>query len=132
PQLPKYPDLSAPGDYQTVVEQYRNDLNRALYKNFQQLNQFINPAPGVDGTSGAAGADGIRIPGATGGGGSGTVTSITATAPITVTPSPLTTTGVISHDVSGVTAATYGDATHVEQVTFDVDGHATSASAVAI
>lgn len=33
---------------------------------------------------------------------------------------------------SGVTAATYGDATHVAQVTFDAKGRATSASSVAI
>lgn len=34
--------------------------------------------------------------------------------------------------VSGVTAATYGDATHVNQVTYDAKGRATSASSVAI
>lgn len=67
-----------------------------------------------------------------GGGGTGTVTSITATAPIIVTPSPLTTTGVISHATSGVSASTYGDATHVAQVTVDVNGHVTAASSVAI
>ena len=54
--------------------------------------------------------------------------SITATSPIVVTPSPITGTGVVSHAASGVTAATYGDTTHYPIVTFDADGHATSAS----
>lgn len=66
------------------------------------------------------------------GGGGGTVTSITATSPIQVTPSPITGTGDIEHVNSGVTAATYGDATHVAQVAVNATGHVTSASNVAI
>jgi len=58
PQLPTYPDASSPGDKEAVVDQYRNDLNRALYKNIQQLNNALSPPPGVDGTNGAAGGGG--------------------------------------------------------------------------
>lgn len=61
-------------------------------------------------------------------GSSGTVTSITATAPIIVTPSPITATGVITHDVSGVVAATYGDSTHYPIIAVDAKGHVTTAS----
>lgn len=67
-----------------------------------------------------------------GGGGTGTVTSITATTPIVVTPSPITTVGVVSHATSGVSAATYGDSTHVAQIAINATGHITSATAVAI
>jgi hypothetical protein len=66
------------------------------------------------------------------GGGTGTVTSITGTAPIVVTPSPLTTVGVVSHAASGVTAATYGDATHYPVVTVDVNGHLTTVTSQAV
>lgn len=38
----------------------------------------------------------------------------------------------ISHEDSGVTADTYGDSTHVAQVTVDAKGHVTGASEVAI
>ena len=67
-----------------------------------------------------------------GGSGSGTVTSISGTAPIVVTPSPLTGAGIISHANSGVTAALYGDATHVPQITVNATGHITLASSIAI
>lgn len=67
-----------------------------------------------------------------GGGGSGTVTSITATTPIVVTPNPITSTGDVSHAASGVSAGTYGDASHVPQVTVDAKGHVTAASQLAI
>ena len=66
------------------------------------------------------------------GGGGGGVTSITATFPIVVTPSPLIATGVISLANSGVTPATYGDATHVGQFAVDAQGIVTSATSVAI
>ncbi len=41
-------------------------------------------------------------------------------------------TQVVSHDVSGVSASTVGDATHVARVTTDVFGHITGLSSVAI
>lgn len=82
--------------------------------------------------NGSRGGEGGFGGGGGGGGGSGSVTSITATAPIVVTPSPIVATGVISHATSGVTPATYGNATNVSQVAVDADGHVTSASNVAI
>jgi hypothetical protein len=62
------------------------------------------------------------IPG--GGGGGGGTTTVAATAPILATPNPITTAGTISHATSGITAGAYTNPT----VTFDVFGHATSAS----
>lgn len=59
----------------------------------------------------------------------GTVTSVTASAPIASSGG---TTPNISHNTSGVTAATYGSATQVPQVTIDATGHVTAASNVAI
>jgi hypothetical protein len=58
-----------------------------------------------------------------------TVTRVTATAPIHSTGG---TTPVISHDASGVTPGTYGDATHAAQMTVDATGHVSAASSVAI
>lgn len=63
------------------------------------------------------------------GGGGGTVTGVTGTAPIVSSGG---TAPVISHAVSGVTAGTYGDATHVAQVTVNVTGHVTAAVDVPI
>lgn len=60
------------------------------------------------------------------------VESITATAPIVATPSPITAAGVISHATSGVSASTYGDATHVPQFTVNATGHITGVTSVAI
>ncbi len=54
--------------------------------------------------------------------------NISNTAPINYN----STTGVISHSDSGVTATTYGNANFVSQVTVDSKGHVTSASNVAI
>ncbi len=62
----------------------------------------------------------------------GSVTSVTATSPITVSPSPITSTGIISHAASGVSANTYGDSTNVPQITVNASGHITSASSVPI
>lgn len=55
---------------------------------------------------------------------SGAAVSITATAPITVTPDPITGTGDISHDASGVVAASYTRA----NITVNATGHVTSAA----
>ncbi len=61
--------------------------------------------------------------------GSGTVTSVTATSPITssggATPN-------IALSNTAVTPATYGDSTHVSQITVDAKGRLTAASNVAI
>lgn len=65
-----------------------------------------------------------------GGGGGGTVTSVSGVAPIHVING--STAPIVSHDVSGVSAGTYGDATHVPVVTFDVDGHATGVTLAVI
>lgn len=65
-----------------------------------------------------------------GGGGGGAVDSVSGTAPIAVdTPTGDVT---ISHDASGVTPDTYGDATHVAQITVDAEGHVTDAVDIAI
>ena len=73
PQLPDYPNMSSQGDKEAVVDQYRNDLNRALYKNFQTLNNALNPTPGTNGTNGSPG-----------GGGGGIVGNVSGVAPIVV------------------------------------------------
>ena len=62
--------------------------------------------------------------------GTGTVTSITATTPIVVTPDPIVTTGTVSHATSGVSAGTYGDSSHVAQITVNATGHVTAAAEV--
>lgn len=56
---------------------------------------------------------------------------INTTAPI-VGGGPLSADLTLSHANSGVTANTYGDATHVPQVTVDAKGHVTGVSNVAI
>lgn len=63
-------------------------------------------------------------------GSGGTVTSITAGTGLS--GGTITSSGTIALTTSGVTAASYGDATHVPQVTFDAYGRATGASSVAI
>lgn len=57
------------------------------------------------------------------------VTAVTASAPLASSGG---TTPNISHNASGVTAGTYGDSTHVAQVTVNVTGHVTSAVDVPI
>jgi len=65
-----------------------------------------------------------------GGGGSGTVTQIdTGTG---LTGGPITTTGTIALANTAVTAATYGNATTVSQITVDAQGRLTAASNVTI
>jgi hypothetical protein len=63
-------------------------------------------------------------------GSGGTVTSITTGAGLT--GGPITTTGTIALTNTGVTAATYGGATTVPQLTVDAQGRITAASGVAI
>ncbi|MGH7605403.1 MAG: hypothetical protein ACRENK_15585 [Gemmatimonadaceae bacterium] len=91
---------------------------------FEATASFVAGSATGNGTRGGEGG----FSGGGSGGGSGSITSITATAPISVTPDPITATGVISHDVSGVTAATYGDGTHYPIFDVDADGHLTAAS----
>ena len=76
-----------------------------------------------------AGSEGAWLRADFPGGGS---VDITATTPIVVTPSPITGAGVVSHAASGVTADTYGDSTHVPQVTVDETGHVTGVTNVPI
>lgn len=62
--------------------------------------------------------------------GTGTVTSIATGAGLT--GGPITTTGTIALSNTGVTAASYGNATTVPQLTVDAQGRITAASGVAI
>ncbi len=62
---------------------------------------------------------------------SGTLTDVTGHDVILVT-SPTSTTRQVAHDVSGVTADTYGDADHVPQIDVSDLGHVTNATPVAI
>ena len=78
-----------------------------------------------------AGSEGAWLRANFPGGGGGSV-HITATTPIVVTPSPITGTGVVSHADSGVVADTYGDATHVAQITVNEFGHVTGVTDVPI
>lgn len=50
------------------------------------------------------------------------VADVTVTAPITVAAG----TNTIGHATSGVTPGTYGDATHIPEVTVEADGHVTA------
>ena len=69
-------------------------------------------------------------------GGTGTVTSVgvSGTSPISASGGPITSSGsiTVSHDTSGVTPGTYGDATHVAQVSVDATGHVTEVTEVPI
>lgn len=60
---------------------------------------------------------------------SGGVTSVTATSPIVSSGG---TTPNITHATSGVVAGTYGDATHVPQVTVNATGHITAVTDIVI
>src|SRR5574340_599885 len=64
-------------------------------------------------------------------GGTGTITEVDGTAPISIT-NPTGPVVTVTHDTSGVTAGTYGDATHYPVVTVDADGHLTAASNQAV
>lgn len=60
--------------------------------------------------------------------------SINTTGPITGGPVPIGSAAsvTIAHDVSGVTAATYGDAANIPQLTVDARGHVTAAAEVPV
>ena len=65
--------------------------------------------------------------------GTGTITSLTAgTGLTTLSTNPLTTSGTILIDVTGVTSGTYGTATAVPQIAINSQGQITSASRVNI
>ena len=65
--------------------------------------------------------------------GAGTISSLTAgTGLTTLSTNPLTTSGTILIDVTGVTSGTYGTATAVPQITINAQGQITSASRVNI
>ena len=65
--------------------------------------------------------------------GTGTITSLTAgTGLTTLSTNPLTTSGTILIDVTGVTSGTYGTATAVPQITINAQGQITTASRVNI
>ena len=87
---------------------------------------LVDPKTGYASDAMKAWMRGITPQASSGGGG---VTSVGATAPLASSGG---TTPVISHNVSGVTAATYGDSTDVPQIAVNVTGHITSASNVAI
>lgn len=65
-------------------------------------------------------------------GGTGTVTSVTAGTGLTGTPNPIVSTGTLAITATGVTPTTYGDSTHVSQITVNAQGQITAASAVLI
>ena len=55
----------------------------------------------------------LKVVSGSSGGGSGTVTSITAGTGINVSPSPITTTGIVALANTAVTAGSYGNASTV-------------------
>ena len=86
----------------------------------------------IDRTAGGSKPDSTPATGTTpsGGGGTGPVTSVTGSVGVGASP----TTGAVSVylNTTGVAAATYGDSTHVPQITVNAEGQITSASSVAI
>ncbi len=80
-------------------------------------------------TADSAQADGVKWAAA---GGTGTISSITSTGGTITVGSPAGPTTNVDLPNSGVTATTYGDATHVGQFTVSADGIVTAATAVAI
>jgi hypothetical protein len=111
PKLPHLPEYKTPqnqADEPANIKKYREDLHRALQEGLIQIDGMLGP-----------------------GSATGPI-SITATTPIVVTPSPLIKFGVISHATSGVSAATYGDGTHVPQIAVNATGHITGVTSVAI
>jgi hypothetical protein len=100
-----------PLDSQTQVVGQSGAPSAFLLRQWQNIRAFINAA-----------IDGIVVIFQTG---------FSGVAPISVTGAVGATVS-ISHDDSGVTPGTYGDATHVAQVTVDAKGHVTEVAEVPI
>lgn len=95
------------------------------FTNASAVPTYFQPSGTPSGTTFFRGDGTWSVPAGTG------VTSITAGAGLTATPNPIIATGTISMPNVG-TAGTYGDATHVPQITTDAQGRVSSVTPVPI